>query len=425
MRDRLRGAGTAYTDKDTDALLASSGTGHGFLIGEMPSGVFSVYKTTPVTDKQNAAATKIDSGDFTGGLLVKSGFFVLAWLKVRTASDSLATPVELSQITLLTGLFSRRPDAPPSCNAGPNRRTRRWTVQVRGSTDMSAQDKIVVITGASAGIGFATAIGLARHGATIAIICRNTERGSAALKAISEVAAASPRLFIADLSSQASIRELAASLHEQLPRIDVLVNNVGAAFAKREYTVDGIERTLAINHLAPFLLTNLILDLIPQASGGRIVNLTAGIPGILLSPDFMENLQGERTYSQFSAYRMSKVGNMLFTYELARRLHGTGITVNCVHPGPVATQFTQKAGGTLSVMSRILRPIMKSPEVGARTPIYLAMAPEVAGITGGYFVNCKQKRTAGFTYDRAIAGKHWEISERLTSLNSATTAKAR
>jgi NAD(P)-dependent dehydrogenase (short-subunit alcohol dehydrogenase family) len=114
---------------------------------------------------------------------------------------------------------------------------------------------------------------------------------------------------------------------------------------------------------------------------------------------------------------------MLFTYELARRLNGTGITVNCVHPGPVATQFMQKAGGTLLAMSRILRPILKSPEAGARTPIYLAMAPEVARITGGYFVNCKQKRTAAISYDRAIAERHWEISERLTSLSSGTIAK--
>jgi len=290
---------------------------------------------------------------------------------------------------------------------------------------MTAQNKIVVITGGNDGIGFETALGLARQGASVVLICRNADRGNAALKAISEVAAASPRLFIGDLSSQASIRELAASLHQQLPRIDVLINNVGAAFAKKEYTVDGIEKTFAVNHLAPFLLTNLILDLIHRAAQGRIVNLTAGIPGILISAGFLENLQGEKTYSQFSAYRSSKVGNILFTYELARRLHGTGITVNCVHPGPVATQFTKKAGGTLARMARILRLIMKSPEAGARTPIYLAMAPEVAGITGGYFVNCKQKKTAAMTYDPAVAAKHWEISERLTSLNSVATAGRR
>ena len=290
---------------------------------------------------------------------------------------------------------------------------------------MTVRTKIVVITGGNAGIGFATALGLAKQGATIVLVCRNAERGNTALKSVSEAGAATPRLFIADLSSQASIRELAASLHEQLPRIDVLINNVGAAFAKREYTVDGIEKTFALNHLAPFLLTNLVLDLIHEASEGRIVNLTAGIPGILSPAGFMENLQGEKTYSQFSAYRLSKVGNMFFTYELARRLEGTGITVNCVHPGPVKTEFTQKAAGFLSVMSKILRPIMKSPESGARTPIYLASAPEVAGVTGGYFVNCKQERTAAITHDRAVAKKHWEISEKLTSLHSAATPQRR
>ena len=289
---------------------------------------------------------------------------------------------------------------------------------------MTLQNKIIVITGANSGIGFATALALAKQGATIASVCRNADRGNMALKAISAVAAASPRLFIADLSSQASIRELAENLHEQLPRIDVLINNAGAAFAKREYTVDRIEKTFAINHLAPFLLTNLVLGLLRQSSEARIVNVVTGMfPSLPAS--FWDNLQSEKSYGQFAAYRLSKVGQVLFTYELARRLDRTSITVNCVHPGPVKTQFTQKAGGFLSVMSRILRPIMKSPEAGARTPIFLAAAPEVARITGGFFMNCKQKKTAAFTYDRAIAEKHWEISEQLTSLNSATTSKRR
>lgn len=288
---------------------------------------------------------------------------------------------------------------------------------------MATQSKIVVITGANAGIGFATALGLAKQGATIVLICRSAERGQAALKAVAEVSAATPKLFLAGLSSQEEIRELSARLHEQLPRIDVLINNVGAAFAKKEFTVDGIERTFALNHLAPFLLTNLVLDLIRQAPAGRIVNLTAGIP--VSRKGFLDNLQGEKNYSQFAAYRSSKVGNILFTYELARRLEGTGITVNCVHPGPVKTEFTQKAGGFLRKMSRILRLIMKSPELGARGPIYLATAPEVAAITGGYFVHSKQKRTAAITYDRAIAVKHWEISEKLTALNAGAMAKSR
>lgn len=293
--------------------------------------------------------------------------------------------------------------------------------QLTETLEMTTQSKIVAITGANAGIGFATAMGLAKLGATVVLICRSEERGQAALKAVGEVGAATPRLFIADLSSQASIRELSASLHRQLPRIDALINNVGAAFATKEFSVDGIEKTFALNHLAPFLLTNLVLDLIRLSSRGRIVNLTAGIPAS--RKGFLENLQAEKSYGQFAAYRSSKIGNTLFTYELARRLEGTGITVNCVDPGPVQTEFPQKAGGFLARMSKILRFIMKSPEAGARGPIYLATSPEVAEVTGGYFVNCKQKRSAAITYDRTIAAQHWEISEQLTGVKLAALAK--
>ena len=278
---------------------------------------------------------------------------------------------------------------------------------------MSEQGKVVVITGANAGIGFATALGLAKQGAEICLVCRNADRGTAAMTAVAQVAATPPALFIADLSSQRSICELAATLHQRLSRLDVLINNAGAAFARREFTVDGIEKTFATNHLAPFRLTRLVLDLIRRSSGGRIVNLTAGIP--VRRASFLDNLQGEQHYGQFGAYRTSKVSNILFTYELARRLQGTGITVNCAHPGPVRTEFTQKAGGFLLRMSKLLRPIMRSPEVGARTPIFLAIDPAVATVTGGYFVNCRQRKSTAITYDRMIAEKLWEISERLTS----------
>jgi NAD(P)-dependent dehydrogenase (short-subunit alcohol dehydrogenase family) len=279
---------------------------------------------------------------------------------------------------------------------------------------MKASEKIIVITGANTGIGFAAACALAREGARIMLVCRAPDKGEAALAAVGRIAPSAPSLFIADFALQSSIRALSRKLHEHLPRIDVLINNAGAAFARRELTADGIERTFAVNHLAPFLLTHLVLDLIRAAPRGRIVNLTAGIP--VSRSSFLDNLQGEKHYSQFNAYRSSKIGNILFTYELARRLRGTGITVNCVHPGPVRTEFTQKAGGALRFMSRIMRPIMKSPEAGARTPVYLAIDPEVAAVTGGYFVNCKQKKSAQMTYDRTIAEKHWRISEALTQL---------
>lgn len=278
---------------------------------------------------------------------------------------------------------------------------------------MKAQGKIVLITGANAGIGFATAISLARQGAEIAMVCRDPDRAGAAIKAIAEVALAPPSLFIADLSSQAAIRGLAAALPGKLPRIDVLINNAGAAFATREFTVDGIEKTFATNHLAPFLLTNLVIDLIRRSPAGRIVNLTAGIP--VSRSSFLDNLQGERHYSQFGAYRSSKISNILFTYELARRLEGTGTTVNCVHPGPTRTEFTRKAGGTLARMAKIFHPLMRSPEAGARTPVYLATDSAVAGVTGGYFVNCRQRKSARLTYDRVIADSLWKISEQLTS----------
>jgi NAD(P)-dependent dehydrogenase (short-subunit alcohol dehydrogenase family) len=277
---------------------------------------------------------------------------------------------------------------------------------------LDTAEKIIVITGANAGIGFAAACGLAKRGARVVLVCRDADRGKAALADVGKVAVAAPSLFIADFARQSSVRDLARSLNAELPRIDVLVNNVGAAFSRRELTTDGIERTFAVNHLAPFLLTNLVLDLIRRSSAGRIVNLTAGIP--VSRASFLENLQGEKHYSQFNAYRSSKVSNILFTYELARRLEGTGITVNCVHPGPVRTEFTRKAGGMLSVMAKILWPIMRSPEAGARTPIYLAIDSGVAGVTGGYFVNCKQRKSARMTYDRTIAEKLWRISEELT-----------
>lgn len=285
----------------------------------------------------------------------------------------------------------------------------------------TAHGRIVAITGANTGIGFATAIGLARQGAHIAMICRDAARGHSAMRAVAAVASSPPDLFIADLASQESIRELVEQLHRQLPRIDVLINNAGAAFATRAVTVDGIERTFAVNHLAPFLLTTSALDLIRASSQGRIINVTAGIP--VPRSSLLDNLQGERRYTQFGAYRTSKVSNILFTYELARRLEGTAITVNCAHPGPVRTEFMRTAGGALAFMSKIAWPLMKSAEAGARTPIYLASAPDVAAITGGYFVNCRRRRSASITYDRGIAAKLWEISDQLTRSNS-THARA-
>ena len=287
---------------------------------------------------------------------------------------------------------------------------------------MDTREKIIAITGASSGIGLATATGLAARGAAVVMISRDAERGKAALSTVSRAATGqSPRLLIADLSSQSSVRRLASDLHDVFPRIDVLINDAGAAFARRELTVDRIERTLAVNYLAPFLLTNLLLDLIRKSPEGRIVNVTVGFPGAL-GAKFLGNLQGERKYSQISAYRHTKLALIIFTYELARRLSGTGITVNCFHPGAIATKFGEKAGGGMYVLSKVVAPFSKPPDVGARMPIYLASSSDVAGVTGAYFErrvlgfagNYKQKRTERVTYDRSVAEKLWRISEQLT-----------
>jgi NAD(P)-dependent dehydrogenase (short-subunit alcohol dehydrogenase family) len=295
------------------------------------------------------------------------------------------------------------------------------------------KDQIIVITGANSGIGFATAIELTKQGAEVILVCRDEARGNEALKKVQSTAnGQSPKLFVADLASQAAVRDLSTKLHEHLPRIDILINNAAAAFPDRKMTVDGIERTFAINYLAPFLLTHLVLDLIRKSPAGRIVNVTAGMPGLTAGTawfpgapktDFLENLQGERHYSQVSAYKLSKFGIMLFTYELARRLKATGITVNCLHPGVIATPFGRKAGGTISFVSKVLTPFLRGPEVGAQTPVYLATSPEVGKITGGYFEKSKQKKSAPITYDPEIALKYWNISERLTGLDSKTGAK--
>ena len=198
------------------------------------------------------------------------------------------------------------------------------------------KDKTVIITGASSGIGLATARELARQGAMVALVCRDAERAEAARKEVAAVAAGrAPTVFLADLSSQREIRRLAAEIKENHAQIDVLINNAGAVFARRELSVDGIEKTFAVNHLAPFLLTSLLLDKIRAAGQGRII--TVGSESYSSALDF-DNLQSEKKHQFLFAYFRSKLENILFTFELSRRLAGTGVTVNCLCPGPTRTR---------------------------------------------------------------------------------------
>ena len=278
------------------------------------------------------------------------------------------------------------------------------------------QNTIVLITGASSGLGLETARQLASRGAAIIMISRDPERGRLAEHRVSDIATGHPpTLLLADLSSQNSVRALAAQVRSLFPHIDVLINNAGAVFSRRQLTVDGIEQTFALNHLAPFLLTQLLFDLVCAAPSGRVINISSEIHSASL--DF-DNLQGEKNYNFLEAYNRSKLENILFTYELARRSGGSGVTVNSVSPGPTRTHF----GDNLRGLPRLFPLFMKNipflfvePEVGARGPVYLASSPDVAGLSGRFFLREREIPSKPVTYNEAIARRLWEISEQLTS----------
>ena len=276
--------------------------------------------------------------------------------------------------------------------------------------------RVCLITGSTSGIGKATAMGLASMGASIVMVSRDRGRGEAALAEIKERSSnASVDLMLADLSSQEDIRRLADEFKEAYPRLDVLINNAGVIRSKRVTTADGIEMTFAVNHLAYFLLTNLLLDVLEASAPSRIINVASGEQrnGTI---DF-DDLQGKKRYKGAKAYSQSKLANVLFTYELARRLEGTGVTANCLHPGAgVRTNLGSGVSGVFGFTVRALTPLMKSPEKGAETSIYLASSPEVEGVSGRYFVKIAEARSSDMSYDERIAGRLWEASAELTDL---------
>ena len=280
-------------------------------------------------------------------------------------------------------------------------------------------NKIVVVTGANSGVGFVTAERLAEAGAEIVMVCRDARRGEEARVRIAERATGPPpQLFIADLSSQEEIRDLARDIHFAYDQIDVLLNNAGGVFAKRELNADGIEKTFATNHLAPFLLTNLLLDLVKAAPAGRVVTVATEVYAKKL--DFA-NLQGERSYQFFKAYQRSKLSNILFAFELSRRLDGSSATSNAVSPGPSKTGFGNNISGPVGLLLRLMKrlPIFGSAEKGARTLIYAAAEPQLAGVTGRFFFKSKELVTKPVTRDSGIAARLWSISEELTGLGTA------
>ena len=272
--------------------------------------------------------------------------------------------------------------------------------------------RTVLITGGTGGIGHATAVGLARMGANVAITGRDAARSEEAANEIRAATGVRVDVFLADLSAQAEVRRVADEALERLPRIDVLVNNVGGYWNTRHLTVDGLERTFAVNHLASFLLTALLLPRLQLNSHARVVTVAshAHAQGQI---DF-EDLQGERGYSGARAYNQSKLANVLFTYELARRLRGSTVTANAVHPGVVSTSFgADDPGMTQRLLVPVLRPFMKSAERGAATSIQVASAPQLQDVTGCYFTNNKPRPSSPRSRDPQVAARLWQASEAL------------
>jgi retinol dehydrogenase 14 len=275
----------------------------------------------------------------------------------------------------------------------------------------TVRDKMCVVTGASSGIGKETAIGLARQGARVAIVCRDRERGAAA--AVETRAAGSPQVevFLADLSLQADVRRVAGQLVERLERIDVLLHNAGMVMRERRMTPDGIETTLAINHLAPFLLTQLLRPKIEAPA--RIVVVASQVEA--RGRINFEDLHFDRThYEPLAAYCQSKLANVLFTYELSRRLRGTDITANCLHPGVIATNLLCDYMGRPRVMSKVHRLTHPGPKEGAEVSIKLATDPALAGVSGRYFRPEGEAQSSKQSYDADMARRLWEVSEQLT-----------
>lgn len=276
--------------------------------------------------------------------------------------------------------------------------------------------RVCIVTGANSGIGKATALGLAQLGATVVMVCRDQARGEAAMNDIRRTSGSDTvELMLADLSSQQAIRTLAAKFGRTHDRLHVLVNNAAVNLWDRTVTVDGYETNFAVNHLAPFLLTNLLLDCLKSGAPARIVNVTSSAQSAL---DF-DDLMGEKRYNAMRAYSRSKMANVLFTYELARRLADSGVTANCAHPSVVRTNLGRDFPLGFRILLTLMWPFMATPEKGAETPLYLATSPEVEGVSGKYFGNKREAQSGRGSYEEEAARRLWEISAALTKLGTS------
>ncbi len=279
--------------------------------------------------------------------------------------------------------------------------------------------KICLVTGATSGIGKATALELARMGAIVIIVGRNEERGKLVQRDLQDTSGnPSVDFLLADLSSQQSVRSLAQTFKSQYSQLHVLINNAGTFLTKRQVTEDGLEMTLAVNYLSRFLLTHLLVDVLKQSAPARIINVAGAYHA--KGEIYFDDINLEQNYSGSRANNQAKLADVLFTYALAQRLAGTKeVTVNCLHPGAVRTGSIYKdpdVSFSKKLMYKLFSPFFKPPEKGAETSIYLASSPEVDGITGKYFVNKKAVKSAPMTYDSALQERLWKLSVQLTNL---------
>ena len=277
------------------------------------------------------------------------------------------------------------------------------------------KDKNVLITGATSGIGRAAAINLSSIGANIYFVARDESKAKSLIDDINKISGKEAIPIIADLSSQSDIRKAAQKFNKLNLPLHVLLNNAGLINKERKETVDGIEEVFAINHLAYFLLTMLLIDRLKEASNSRIVNVSSGAHAFVKGFNF-EDYQAQNTYKPFQVYGYSKLANILFTKKLSDILKEDNITVNCLHPGVVGTSFGQNNGNLQKILFYIAKPFMRSSEKGAETSIYLCSSSDVSDVSGEYFYNCKLSKTTKWAQSQSDADRLWDLSKDLTGL---------
>lgn len=276
---------------------------------------------------------------------------------------------------------------------------------------MDMNGRHVLITGPTAGIGRSAALSLANQGAKLTLFCRNREKAEALSRDIVEAGNDAPGIIMMDMAELSSVREAAQEYLDKAQPIDVLLNNAGVVVTTRQVTVDGFEETLAVNHFAPFLFTGLLLPRLLEKPGARIVNVASDAHSFVKAMGF-DDMQAENGYKTFREYGRSKGANILFTRSLAQRLENEDITVNCLHPGAVATSLGSQNDGLLSkLLPALLKPFFRSPEKGAETSLYLCSSDDVSGVSGAYFANCKQAKSKAWVRDDDAAERLWKYSE--------------